>query len=242
MKRVLLLLIMLVVSAYLVLAFTLLNNAPSGRLVEQVKVVVEDSARICFITPAEATALLKRNRLYPTGEILDSIKCKDIEETLKKNAFIEDAECYKSSAGNICINIKQRVPILRVMTVSGNDYYIDDKGYSMPGNGHAAHLPIATGYIDKNMAEGPLFQLAQLLSNDDFWRRQIEQINVTNEGELELVPRVGDHILFLGKPIHIEEKLKHIRTFYTKGLSRVGWNKYSRISVEFNNQVICTRK
>ena len=242
MKRILLLLIMFVVSAYLVLAFTLLNHTPSGRLVEQVKIVVEDSARICFITPAEATALLKRNHLYPAGENLDSIKCKDIEEMLKKNTFIENAECYKSSVGNICINIKQRVPILRVMTVSGNDYYIDDKGFSMPGNGHAAHLPIATGYIDKNMAEGPLFQLAQILGNDAFWRQQIEQINVTNEGEIELVPQVGDHILFLGKPTHIEEKLEHIRTFYTKGLSRVGWNKYSRISVEFNNQVICTRR
>jgi cell division protein FtsQ len=70
----------------------------------------------------------------------------------------------------------------------------------------------------------------------------VEQINVTDEGDLELVPRVGDHILFLGKPVRIEEKLNRIRTFYTKGLSRVGWNKYSRISVEFENQVICKRK
>ena len=35
------------------------------------------------------------------------------------------------------------------------------------------------------------------------------------------------------------EKLK---TFYEKGLNQVGWNKYSRISLEFNNQIICTKK
>jgi cell division protein FtsQ len=111
----------------------------------------------------------------------------------------------------------------------------------MPGGGHAAHLPVATGAIDKAMAEGPLYQLALLLNQDEFWKRQVEQINITPEGEIELVPQVGDHILFLGKPIHLEEELDRIRTFYTKGLSRVGWNKYSRISVEFDNQVICKR-
>lgn len=241
MKRILLLLVMLTVSAYLAIAFTWLNHTPPGQLVKQVKIVVEDSARTCFITPEEATALLKRNRLYPMGKNTDSIRCKAIEETLEKNAFIENAECYKTPSGNLCIYIKQRLPILRVMSASGLDYYIDDKGHSMPGGSHAAHLPVATGTIDKKMAEGPLYQLAQLLNDDDFWKRQVEQIHVTSEGEIELVPQVGDHILFLGKPVYIEEKLDRIRTFYTKGLSRVGWNKYSRISVEFDNQVICKR-
>lgn len=241
MKRILLLLVMLVVSAYLAIAFTWLNHTPLGQMVEQVKIVVEDSARTCFITPAEATALLKRNRLYPVGKNTDSIQCKAIEEVLEKNTFIEDAECYKTPVGNLCIYIKQRLPILRVMSDNGLNYYIDDKGRTMPGGSHAAHLPIATGNIDKKMAEGSLYQLALLISEDVFWKRQVEQINITSEGEIELVPQVGDHILFLGKPVHIEEKLERIRTFYTKGLSRVGWNKYSRISVEFDNQVICKR-
>lgn len=233
---------MLVISAYLAIAFTWLNHTPPGRQIGQVKIVVEDSARTCFITPAEATALLRKSRLYPMGMNSDSIQCKTIEDVLEKNAFIENAECYKTPSGNLCIYIKQRFPILRVMSASGADYYIDDKGRSMPGGRHAAHLPVATGNINQKMAEGPLFKLAGLLSQDDFWKRQVEQIHVTHDGEIELVPQVGDHILFLGKPVHMEEKLKRIRTFYTKGLSRVGWNKYSRISVEFDNQVICKRR
>ncbi|MBR3895403.1 MAG: cell division protein FtsQ [Bacteroidaceae bacterium] len=242
MKRILLLIAMLAVSAYLAVAFTWLNHTPPGQMVEQVKIVVEDSARTCFITPTEASALLKRNRLYPTGKNIDSVQCKSIEDFLEKNSFIDNAECYKTPAGNICIYIEQRLPILRVISDKGLNCYIDDKGRSMPGSGHAAHLPVATGNIDKNMAEGPLFELAQLLGKDEFWKRQVEQIHVTPEGEIELVPHVGDHILFLGKPDRIEEKLERIRTFYAKGLSRVGWNKYSRISVEFDNQVICKRK
>ena len=32
------------------------------------------------------------------------------------------------------------------------------------------------------------------------------------------------------------------KKLFEKGLNQVGWNKYSRISLEFNNQIICTKK
>lgn len=242
MKRILSIIVMLMVAIYLAAGFSWLNKTPSERICSQVNVVVEDSANTCFITSAEITSLLKRNRLYPTGLATDSIRCRLIEETLEKNSFIENAECYKTPSGNLSISIRQRIPILRIMPNNGQSYYIDDKGRSMPGGGHAAHLPVATGVIDKQMAEGTLYQFALMIEKDEFWKRQIEQIHVTSEGEIELVPRVGEHILFLGKPIHLAEKLQRIRTFYRKGLGQVGWNKYSRISVEFDNQVICKRK
>ena len=59
--------------------------------------------------------------------------------------------------------------------------------------------------------------------------------------EIELVPRVGDHIVYLGKLEHFEDKLDRLKTFYGKALNEVGWNKYSRISLEFSNQIICTK-
>lgn len=242
MKRILSIAVMLLVTAYLAVAFTWISRPAEGGLCHGVKVIMEDSAQSCFVTSAKITALLKQNRLYPIGNPIDSIRCRDIENVLEKNTFIESAECYKTPLGDLCISIRQRIPILRVMPTGSIGYYIDSKGQSMPQGNHAAHLPVATGHIDKKMAEGTLFHMAQLLHEDSFWSRQVEQINVTDEGDLELVPRVGDHILFPGKPVRIEEKLNRIRTFYTKGLSRVGWNKYSRISVEFENQVICKRK
>jgi len=242
MKRILLITILLTVIAYLAVAFTLLSHQPTGRICQDIKVVVEDSASNCFITSAEVKRLLKRNQMYPIGKLTDSIKCKNIEQALKRNTFIETAECFKTPTGNLCIYINQRLPILRVMPHNGASYYIDDKGLSMPGGGHAVHLPVATGHINRTMAEETLYKLALLIRNDKFWDKQVEQINVTSEGEIELVPRVGDHILFLGKPVQIEQKLERIRTFYTEGLNRIGWNKYSRINVEFDNQIICKRK
>jgi cell division protein FtsQ len=53
---------------------------------------------------------------------------------------------------------------------------------------------------------------------------------------------VGDHLVYLGKLENFEDKLARLKEFYKKGLNRVGWNKYSRINLEFNNQIICTKR
>ena len=178
---------MLAVAIYLAAAFTWINQTPDGRICNHLNIILEDSAESSFITPAEATALLKRKRLYPIGVPTDSIRCKAIENALKTNTFIETAECYKTPAGDLCISIRQRHPILRIITETGFNHYLDNKGHIMPAMGHAAHLPIATGKIDKKTAEGALYEIALLLENDEFWKRQIEQINVTKDGEFELV-------------------------------------------------------
>ena len=57
-----------------------------------------------------------------------------------------------------------------------------------------------------------------------------------------MVPRVGDHIIELGKAEQVEEKLEKLYTFYKQGMNNVGWNKYSKVNIEFNDKVICTRK
>ena len=59
---------------------------------------------------------------------------------------------------------------------------------------------------------------------------------------LSILQAIFNCIGNLGKLDNYEQKLKRLKTFYTKALNEVGWNKYSRISVEFSNQVICTKK
>lgn len=241
-KKILLIAAMLLVAAYLVAGFTVLNRAPKGQVCTRLHIIMEDSAGVCFITPREVDKMLRQKKLHPEGLLLDSLCLKTVEKTLEQNPFIENAECYKTPSGELCVSVRQRLPVLRVMAANGENYYIDDKGRDMPGAGSAAHLPVVTGHVNKDLARGVLYTLAMEIREDDFWNSQIEQINVTPKGELELVPRVGDHILFLGKPVYVKEKLKRIRTFYSKALGRIGWNRYSRISVEFDNQVICKRK
>ena len=68
------------------------------------------------------------------------------------------------------------------------------------------------------------------------------QLNVLADGSVELVPRVGKHIAYLGQPKGITKKLERLRKFYLYGLNVAGWNKYSRVSVEYGNQIVCKRR
>ena len=101
---------------------------------------------------------------------------------------------------------------------------------------------IATGHINRRDAQKVLTKVGNTILADKFWQNQVVQLNVLSDGTLEIVPRVGDHIVFLGAPVDIEGKLKRLEKFYKYGLSQAGWNKYSYINVAFENQIICKKK
>mgnify|MGYP000547290813 CR=1 FL=1 len=105
-----------------------------------------------------------------------------------------------------------------------------------------AHRVIVTGNVEKSFAMKDLYKFGVFLHNNKFWDAQIEQIHVLPDQNIELVPRVGDHLVYLGKLENFEDKLARLKEFYKKGLNRVGWNKYSRINLEFSNQIICTKR
>ena len=123
-----------------------------------------------------------------------------------------------------------------------DNFYLDEEGEIINHIAKAIYLPIATGHIDRAYAQKHLFPLAQLLQEDELWNAQIEQIYVTPREEIELVPRVGNHTIVLGRPGNYAYKFDKLRTFYTKGLSQVGWDRYGRINIDYSNQVIGTKK
>ena len=88
------------------------------------------------------------------------------------------------------------------------------------------------------------------------WRDFIEQINILPTGGVEIVPRVGNHIIHLGElprtkdakgrrekvEAFMKKKMTRLYKFYKYGLSEAGWNKYSYINIEFDNQIICKKR
>lgn len=241
-KRILILCILLAVTAYLIVAVTVFNRKPENQVCKGMELVVKDSIDYGFITETEVKNLLKQKNLYPGKKRIGTINVRLLEETLSRHPFISKAECYLTSGGKVGIEVYQRIPILRIMSSNGDNYYIDQSGKIMSAAGKSVHVAVATGFIDRKFAQNELYQLGLYLQQNPFWKAQEEQINVTPRKELEIVPRVGDHILFLGKATDFEEKFSKLQTFYSKVLNRIGWNKYERISIEFNNQIIGTKK
>ena len=170
------------------------------------------------------------------------MSCRAIEKVLGGVPLIASSECYKTIAGYVVVEVECRRPILRIMADSGDSFYLDEEGEVIEYIARPTYIPVATGHISRDFARQELLTLAQFLRADDLWNAQIEQIYVTPREEIELIPRVGNHTIVLGRPGNYAYKFDKLRTFYEKGLSEVGWDRYSRINIDYNNQVVGTKK
>lgn len=235
------LLLLVGIVVYLAFAFIRFTQQGDRTICRNVNFTIADSSHAGFITRDEADRLLRESGLYPVGLQMEKINMKSIEKALKRNTFIDSVACYKSPNGTVNVLIEQRLPLLRVMANNGDQYYLDDKGNQMNPQGYVADLVVATGDISRNFASKQLTQIGRFLRDDDFWNNQIEQINVLPNKHIELVPRVGNHIIEFGTTDSISKKFRNLYAFYEKVMPEVGWNKYSKISVEHVSQVICKK-
>lgn len=255
-KKTLLIVTDIAIATYLCFAITSWNKpSEEPRVCTKVEINIEDENENGFLKTAEVKALLEKKRLYPLSKRVNEINIRDIEDELCRTAFVKTAQCYIDENAHTCITITQRTPIIRVKNEKGDDFYIDDNGGVMPNSQYTSDMIIATGNISKQYACRYLSIVAEYIMSNDLWRNQIEQINVLPDLTLEIIPRVGDHIVNLGmlptsndtgeRKEKVTEFIKHqlerLELFYKYGLSEAGWNKYSYISLEFSNQVICTR-
>lgn len=135
-KRILILCILLAVTAYLIVAVTVFNRKPENQVCKGMELVVKDSIDYGFITETEVKNLLKQKNLYPEKKRIGTINVRLLEETLSRHPFISKAECYLTSGGKVGIEVYQRIPILRIMSSNGDNYYIDQSGKIMSAAGN----------------------------------------------------------------------------------------------------------
>ena len=242
-KKTAIVLIDALLAVYLVLAITAFNNPDEvNSTCDEVSIHIEDGLTMGFLNVNEVKGQLQRAKLYPLGDVMDNVNTRKIEETLKQNPFVEQAQCYKTQTGHVYITLSQRMPVIRIKADNGEDYYVDEHGDIMPYTHYVNDIVVATGDITKKYAQKSLTKLGNFLVKHPLWRSQVEQVHVLPDGTIEIVPRVGDHIVYLGMPFDLEQKFKRLEKFYRYGLSEAGWNKYSYINLEFRNQIICKKR
>ena len=252
-KKTLLVVTDILLLGYLVTAMVSFNKPDnSAQKCSGVSINIADENTNGFLNAQEVKNILERSRLYPIGKPTEKINPRHIEDYLKKSPFVNTAQCYKTQNGHVCITITQRLPIIRVKNIMGDDYYLDERGGILPNSKYTSDLIIATGYIQRQSSV-LLATIARELMSSDLWRNQIEQINILKDQGIELIPRVGDHIVYIGIPprvkndqeqvitTYIHDKMDRLEKFYKYGLNEAGWNKYHYISLEFDNQIICKK-
>ncbi|MCC8153819.1 MAG: cell division protein FtsQ [Tannerellaceae bacterium] len=241
--RIISVIIAVILCCYLVFVSFFFRKADQEHICDNLIVLVKDSLDKHFVTQQDLISILRKAELNPIGKPLSAIRTDQVEEELLRNEMIAQVEAYKTPAGSIKLEVKQKAPLLRIITAQGSNYYVDNMGSTMPiSRKYAAHVPVATGYITKEMATGELYQFALFLKKNDFWQSQIEQIYVQPTGEITLIPKVGDHRILLGTFENYQEKLDNLQVFYEQAIPKVGWDKYSTINLKFKDQIVCTKK
>lgn len=240
-KKTIAISVAVLLGCYILFATIYFGSCEKESVCQDVHVNISDD-KYTGITAEEIHKLLKDKKLHPLKKAMNTVDCSLIEQALNKLSVIADCQCYKTHKETVGIDIKCKKPIMQIFCNNGEQYLIDKNGDIIEGVHSALYLPVASGNIDRNMAKEELLTLALFLQETRFWSEQIEQIHFTQKKEIILVPRVGNHTIELGNIKNIEGKLEKLRAFYEKGLNKIGWNKYSKLNIEFDNKVIGTKK
>jgi len=193
------------------------------------------------------------------GKPVREIPVSQIESKIKGMRELRDAEVYVGVDGTIHVYADQRDPIMRVIPDSGGDFFVDEDGVLVrKRNLYNPRLHIVGGNITitqkmldgvsvldttiKNTILRDIYYLIKYIDDDDFWSAQIDQIYVDGNDEIDLIPRVGNHVIHIGSAENLDAKLRNLQAFYDKVMPETGWNKYSVINLEYKDQIVCKRR
>lgn len=240
-KTLLKTLLLLAALGYLVFALVKVSRPTDEMVCTGTELLFADSGAVNLIDKATVEKYLVQHKISPKGRRLADIDIRGIEHTLADNPYVDTVTCYHTASGKLCIRIKPLHPIAHVFAQDGDEFYIDDKGTVMPAGGLNADLIVVTGHASRQFVAKRLLPLCRFLSEDVYWNRQTEQVNITPKGEVEIIPRYAQQRILLGEPKNFVPKLERVRLFYEKAMPKTGWNKYNTINATYEGQIICTK-
>lgn len=243
---------------YMIVAPSFISESIISENCKKIEIVIKDSLTNGFVTSDRIFSLIHNEKQAILGKSVSEIDIQKIEAELKSIRELVSVEVYKTIDGVLHVEADQRDPIVRIITSYGNSYYIDNSGEVIPhtknftprvlivsGNIEVPDKIISGGNInalDENSDLRSIIRLVIALNGSELWSSQFEQVWVTEKGNIELVPRVGNQIIKFGKSGDFERRLRNLEAFYVSTIDEVGWNKYSEINLMYDGQIVCKKR
>ncbi|HKG68226.1 MAG TPA: hypothetical protein VKA92_05120 [Segetibacter sp.] len=202
-----------------------------------------------FIEEKGVISLLKANGLVMEQPV-ETIDLKALEETLEKDKWIANAELFIDNKQVLQVIVEEKKPVARIFTRTGSSFYIDSACRKLPlSEKLSARIPMFTSFpsdmVKLSRPDSALLasvkELAMFIQADDFWKAQVAQIDITPDG-FEMIPTVGNHIVKLGKYGDWQRRFDRLFSFYKQVWTKVGFEKYQKLDVQFDGQVVATVK
>ena len=215
----------------------------------QIELVGENTAAL-FMDEKEILQIIHEQGVKE-GQSIGKLNLNTLEKYLETIRWVKHVELFLDNAQVLQVKIEQRIPIARIFTASGNSFYIDKEGLQLPLKQLIVlRLPVFTNFpTDQQILSKPdslllndILHFTKAVQNDSFFMAQTAQVNIAVNGDFELVPSVGDHIVLIGSVENIEDKLNRLYTFYKKVWVQSGLNAYQVIDCRFDNQIVALKK
>jgi cell division protein FtsQ len=233
-----------------VLLFIAFTERRQGRVaIQDISIRLDNIEDNYFLEESDISNLMQLSKENLKGASIDRVNLKSIEKKIKSDPFIQDADLYSDLKGNVVARVELRRPVARIVRNDGPDGYIAEDGTLMPtSDKFTSRVVLISGsYVRKltqlknlnETEEGKLLmELVDRIRKDEFWRAQIAQLDIDSKARITIYPQVGDEYIEFGKPDNQEVKFRKLMIFYKEILPRVGWNKYQRVNLEYEGQIV----
>ncbi|MGD1889245.1 MAG: cell division protein FtsQ/DivIB [Cyclobacteriaceae bacterium] len=219
------------------------------RVCTQVAVTIEHTGEDSFVSEREIRSLVNQENKPIIGVPLMALNLKQLEQQVARNPYIDQANVHYDLEGQVHVAVEQSRPIARLVHPKLPHAYVSTSGKLLPLSAkHTARVLLVSGeYVPKlskkNWGRDSTFDqylsLLRYIEQNEFWRAQIAQVDIGPEGKVTLYPQVGKQTIEFGKPNQISEKFYKLELFYQQILPRKGWNYYNKVSLTYENQIVC---
>jgi len=193
-----------------------------------------------YITTEMVNKLLIQNQEQLYNLPKDNLDLKEMEFLLESNDMIKSAQVYLTVNGEVRAKIEQKQPIARVY--SNTTFYIDEEGFWMPlSPQHSARVPLITGVVEKEDLE-VVYTMALKVYKDSFLKMYVTEIHQNQDKEISLKMRLLDFEVLVGALENLDQKMKNLKAFYQKAKKDKMLDIYKSVNLQFDNQVVCTKK
>ena len=237
-------------SLFGLIAFTEIRHGQ--KQVQAVTMQIDEVDGHRFLTRKDVMGYLTNEGADPIiGKDYAEVDMRQLEHRLKQHGLVRNCQISRDLTGTLLVVIEQPRPVARLVvsgdglrSVSGQ--YVNEEGRFFPiSMNYSARVPVLSGaYFAQNRSlantrNQPLLDLLKRIHNDPFWRAQLAELSVNEAGEVTMWPQVGNHRIDFGMPVDLDAKFRKLKLVYTNVLPAKGWDKYSLISVQYKNQIVC---
>ncbi|MEO6219686.1 MAG: hypothetical protein ABIO81_04605 [Ginsengibacter sp.] len=215
-------------------------------------IIISDVENNFFIDKKDVIEIIEKTN---GGKLEDkfshNIDLASMEIALQKEKWVRKAELFFDNNNVLQVRVSEREPVSRIFTLSGNSFYMDSSLTRLPlSDKFSVRLPVFTNFPTDlkvlTKRDSSLLRQIKLLSefirSDSFWMGQIEQVDINAAGTFELIPKIGNQIIYFGSAENYQRKFRNLLIFYRQVQAPSGWNIYSVIDLRYKGQVIGVRR